>query len=147
MCDMIAAQMNQALPFTRHIGVSVTKIANGSGETELPQAPHTLNHVGSQHAGALFTLGETASGAAMTGAFAPVILNVVPLASGATIRYTKIAKGTVTASATTSEPGADLLARLEAEGVATFTVDVTLSDEAGDTVATMTVDWNVRKRS
>ena len=36
----------------------------------LPEADNLNNHVGSQHAGALFSAGEAASGGAFVGAFA-----------------------------------------------------------------------------
>ena len=106
-----------------------------------------MNHIGSQHAGALFTLGETASGRAMAGALAPLIVVVRPLASNARITYSRVAKGTITAHATTSRPGRDLLAEIRDAGRTAFAVDVTLHDESDAEVASMTVDWDVRSRS
>lgn len=47
----------------------------------------------------MFTLGEAASGAALAGAFAPVILQVRPVPAGAQITYVKIAKGRLFATA------------------------------------------------
>ena len=63
----------------------------------------------------------------------------------AEIAYTKVAEGTITAEAHTSEAGEALLARLEAEGRVQFGVDVTLRDEAGQQVATLTVAWHVSR--
>ncbi|MEM7729124.1 MAG: DUF4442 domain-containing protein [Pseudomonadota bacterium] len=146
MYDMIAQQMNASLPFVAHNGIRVTRIADGEGEAVFPQTGQSLNHIGTQHAGGLFTLGETASGAAMTGAFAPMILNVLPLAAEASIRYLAVAKGDITAMARVEGEPTDLRAAIEADGVARFPVKVTLADMDGATVAEMTVRWNVRKK-
>ena len=142
---MIKAQMSKSVPFARHAGVELQEIGDGTCRATLDQTESSVNHIGSQHAGALFTLGEAASGGAMAGALAPVILTVRPLASDARITYSRVAKGTITAHATTSRPGKDLLAEISDAGRTTFAVKVTLRDESDAEVATMTVDWSVRK--
>ncbi len=144
--ETIRAATASAVPFARHAGIEITRVANGEGSAQLAQTDTSVNHIGSQHAGALYTLGEAASGAAMSGAFATVMMSVRPVAAEARIAYKRVAKGLITANARTSEPGADLLATLHAEGKAAFDVDVTLTDESGDTVAEMTVRWDVRQR-
>jgi acyl-coenzyme A thioesterase PaaI-like protein len=47
--------------------------------------------LGTPHAGALFTLAETASGAAMAGGFAELILGLRPVAKESRIQYQKVA--------------------------------------------------------
>ena len=59
-----------------------------------------MNHVQSQHAGALFTAGEAASGAAFISAFAERMGDITPLAEKAEIAYLKIARGDITATGT-----------------------------------------------
>ena len=68
--DAIAKGMTQAVPFAGHLGLEITSIAEGEAVVRLPERPELTNHVGSQHAGALFTVAETASGAAFVAAFA-----------------------------------------------------------------------------
>src|SRR5258706_7795561 len=68
--ETIRAQMAAAVPFARHVGIELVEIVPGKGVATLDETATSVNHIGSQHAGALFTLGETASGAAMAGAFA-----------------------------------------------------------------------------
>lgn len=142
--DMIKAHMAEAIPFANHVGVELIKIADGSATAALDQRTETSNHIQTQHAGAMFTLGEAASGGALGGALAPVLLEVRPVAAGATISYVKIAKGRLTAHAKTDESGADLLARLKSDGKVAFGVDVDIRDGEDETVATMRVDWHVR---
>ena len=142
--DMIKAHMSQAIPFATHVGIELIEIGDGTATAALDQRTETSNHIKSQHAGAMFTLGEAASGAALGGALAPVLLEVRPVASGAQISYVKIAKGRLTATAHTSAPGAELLATLKEVGKVMFSVDVDIRDEAGDTVVSMQVDWHVK---
>jgi acyl-coenzyme A thioesterase PaaI-like protein len=146
MFDMIRAQMNQAVPFAAHAGVVLTSISPDRATAELAEAPTSLNHIGSQHAGALFTLGEAASGAAMAGVFAPVLLDVRPVASGANIRYSRVARGPIVARAQLSGEGSALLDTLAREGKVAFDVAVSLTDAQGQEVAGMTVSWRVSKR-
>ena len=143
--DMIRDQISKSVPFARHAGVVITSLADGQGKGRLEQTDTSINHIGSQHAGALFTLGEAASGAALAGAFASVLFSVRAVAGRADIAFTKVAKGRISATASTSEPGCDLLAVLQAEGRVAFDVAVSMTDEAGDEVAQMTVAWHVKK--
>jgi acyl-coenzyme A thioesterase PaaI-like protein len=142
---LIRAQLASTIPFARHVGVELVEIADGLAEAQLAQSPTSVNHIGSQHAGALFTLGEAASGAAMAGAFASQILAIRPVAGLAEIQYTRIAKGVVTATARLAEAADNVRSRLEADGKAAFDVNVSLSDEAGEEVAKMKVTWHVKK--
>ena len=141
--DAVRAQLDSGVPFAKHAGVTLMMLEDGHAIAELPQTDASINHIQTQHAGAMFTLGEAASGAALAGAFLPVLMSVRPVAAGARIAYERIARGTITAEARTSEPGEALRAKLEADGKAVFDVDVTLRDEADRTVATMTVAWHV----
>ncbi|WP_299145594.1 DUF4442 domain-containing protein [uncultured Tateyamaria sp.] len=143
--EMIRTQLAQAVPFANHVGVELIEVGDGVGVAALDQRSETSNHIQSQHAGAMFTLGEAASGAALAGAFGPMIFQVRPVASGATISYVKVAKGRLEAHASTGRAGADLLAELEEVGKIAFDIQVDIRDADGDTVVTMTVGWHVRK--
>jgi uncharacterized protein (TIGR00369 family) len=142
--DAIAQGMTQAVPFAGHLGLEITSVSEGEAVVRLPQRPELTNHVGSQHAGALFTVAETASGAAFVGAFAERLGEVTPLARSAEVSYTKIAKGPIEATAKLGVPAADALATLDAEGKVEFPCEVELTDSSGTQVATATVHWHVR---
>src|SRR6187455_145467 len=96
--DAIAKGLTMAVPFAGHVGLEITEVSAGEATVVLPQRAELNNHVGSQHAGALFTAAETASGAAFVGAFALRMGDVVPLAKSAEIAYEKIANGPITAT-------------------------------------------------
>jgi acyl-coenzyme A thioesterase PaaI-like protein len=142
--DAIAQGMSQAVPFAKYLGIEVTKVAPGEAIALLPERPELTNHVSSQHAGALFTAAETASGAAFVGAFAERMGDVTPLARSAEISYEKIAHGPIEAHATLGVPAEEALATLDADGKVVFPCQIELTDAEGQQVATATVQWHVR---
>jgi uncharacterized protein (TIGR00369 family) len=142
--EAIAKGMAMAVPYIGHMGIEVTEMSEGAATTVLPDRPELHSHVGSQHAGALFGVAETASGAAFVGAFAARMEDVMPLARSAEISYVKVARGQIEAKAKLTVPAAEALATLDEAGRVDFSVEVELTDGDGDVVATATVDWNVR---
>lgn len=142
--DLIAKGMSQAVPFVGYLGVEVVSIGEGEATAILPDRGELFNHVGSQHAGALFTVAETASGAAFVGAFAERMGDLTPLARSAEISYEKIAAGEITARATLGTDAAEALATLDAEGKVEFRCEVEMTDKDGQPVARASVDWHVR---
>src|SRR5215210_3504369 len=133
--EAVRAGLAQAIPFNGHVGLDIAEVADGRGVVVLPEEDHLHNHVGSQHAGALFSAGEAASGAAFVGAFAEHMGNITPLARTADISYLKLAKGPITATGTLPDAKDSLLSRLEAEGKVEFPVQVELTDAQGTKVA------------
>jgi len=142
--DLIAKGMTQAVPFAGHLGLEIVEISEGEATVRLPDRPELLNHVGSQHAGSLFTAAETASGAAFVGAFAARMADITPLARSAEIAYEKIAKGEITARAKLGIPADKALATLDVDGKVEFPCEVELSDSDGNVVAAANVRWHVR---
>ena len=145
--DAVSAGLNQAIPFNRHVGLVVEEVAPGRGVVTLPDGEHLHNHVGSQHAGGLFSAGEAASGGAFLGAFAEHLGGLTPLAKSASIDYRKIARGPITAVGTLDADVEALLGAIEADGRVEFPVDVEMTDGDGNVVATMTVHWHVRRNA
>jgi acyl-coenzyme A thioesterase PaaI-like protein len=145
--DAVRAGLEQAIPFNKHLGLEVVGVTDGSGSVRLPDDPNLLNHVGSQHAGALFSAAEAASGAAFVGAFLERMGEITPLAKSASIDYRKIAKGPIVATGTLGEDKATLLGRLDADGRVEFTIDVSLRDAEDVEVATTTVNWHIHKNA
>jgi len=145
--EAVRQGLEQAIPYNRYLGLEVGEVGDGRGVVRLPADERLHNHVGSQHAGALFSAGEAASGAAFVGAFAERMGEITPLARTAEISYLKLARGAITATGTLGEGKDALLARLESDGKVEFPVEVELSDAEGNTVASMTVNWHVRRNA
>lgn len=141
--DMIKVQLSTIVPFQNFVGAELLTVADGHATARLNPRDEVTNHIKTIHAGAMFTLGEAASGAAMAGALAPVILQMRPVAATANIAFKKIAKGPLVATAKTSRTGADLMQVITDEGKVTFDVVVDITDTSGETVVEMTVNWHV----
>jgi acyl-coenzyme A thioesterase PaaI-like protein len=144
----VAAGMLAAVPFARTLGVEFVDVApDGAGwraVVRLPDAPAHQNHVGGPHAGAMFTLGETASGAVVLAAFGHLLDRATPLAVTAEIGYRRLAMGDVLATAVLHRPPAEIIAELDAGGRPEFPVPVEISTADGTVTARMTVVWTLR---
>ncbi|MCP5205206.1 MAG: YiiD C-terminal domain-containing protein [Pseudomonadales bacterium] len=144
--EFIRDSLNGMVPFATHCGVEVTEVTAEGGRAELTPSVEIENHLGTLHAGALFTLGEAASGAAMSGVFADMILGVIPVAAAAEISFFKPARGRIRAHARVNQNSGGLLDAIRSDGVARFKVDVTLCDEDDLEVARLVVDWHVSNK-
>ncbi|MBF9130197.1 DUF4442 domain-containing protein [Plantactinospora sp. S1510] len=147
----IAAGLLGSVPFARTLGfelVEVTPDETGGvrAVVRLPDSPPTYNHVGGPHAGALFTLGETASGAVVLGTFGQLFDRAVPLAAQAEIRYRRLAMGAVRATARLGRPAGEVLAEFEAGSRPEFPVSVEIGTEDGEVTTEMTVRWTLKRR-
>ena len=83
----------------------------------IPDRVEVHNHVGGPHAGAIFSLGETAAATLLVRRFGDWLATHVPLAVGGTIRWTKLARSAVTADARMQRPAEDVVAELAAGSV------------------------------
>lgn len=141
--DALKSQLSAVVPFASYVGVTLEEIAEGRATATLEQSHNTSNHIATMHAGALFTLAEAASGAAMVGMFLERLAALRPVAAGSNIAYARPAKGTITAKAAVDGDKAALFAALDAEGKVRFPVTITMEDSEGREVARMSVDWHL----
>ena len=144
--DRIKQQMMDTLPFVRLLGISIDDIGAGTSKVSMPDDPKLHNHLGTQHAGALFTLAETASGAAMAGGFAELILGLRPVAKESRIHYQKLARGATRAEGRVPGDLAALKAQLAQDGKVAFPVAVDIFDSEGTLAAQVTVDWYLSQK-
>lgn len=142
--DAVAAGMLAAVPFARTLGLEFESASAGYAVVTLPDAPEVHNHVGGPHAGALFALGETASGAVVLATFGDLLDRAVPLAVRAEIAYRSIAYGPVRAVARLDRPAADVVAELDAGDRPEFPVTIDIGTPDGALTAEMTVIWTLR---
>lgn len=144
LLQLVRDGMADTVPFARHTGIALDEVADGSAVASLPASAEILNHVATVHAGALFTLAETASGAAMAGALAPSLFEVRPIVSTASIDYTRPATAPLTAVATLARPGHELRATLATDGRVSFEADVVVTDAGARDVARFRATWVVK---
>jgi acyl-coenzyme A thioesterase PaaI-like protein len=144
----VGAGLLASVPFARTVGIEFLSARAGDEEVTvtvaLPDSPHVHNHVGGPHAGALYTLGETASGAVVLVAFGSVLDRATPLAVRAEIAYRKLAMGTVTATARLRRPATEVLAELAGGGRPEFDVQIDIVRADGAVAAEMAITWTLR---
>jgi acyl-coenzyme A thioesterase PaaI-like protein len=129
----LVAQMPMAVPMVGTLGIEFLELDPQRVVLRLPDQPAYRNHIGGPHAGAMFTLAETATGAIVLGNFGSHLDRAVPLAVDATIRYKKIAMGPIYAEALMHDTPESILARLDAGERPEWRIEVTLATE----------DWTV----
>jgi acyl-coenzyme A thioesterase PaaI-like protein len=135
-----------AVPFNAHVGLEIREVGPGYAIVRLPDDERLRNHVGSQHASGLFSAAEAASGGAFMAGFGERLAELRPLTTRAEIAYAKLATGPIDARAELPDTDA-LLATLDADGRVVFDVPVTLTNADGETVATATVVWHLRRNA
>ncbi len=92
------------VPMVRTLNLEYLETSPERAVLALPDQSEYRNHVGGPHAGAMFTLGESASGAIVLAAFGDQLSRAVPLPVNAEIAFKKIALGPVRATATLGRP-------------------------------------------
>jgi acyl-coenzyme A thioesterase PaaI-like protein len=143
--DAIRELMPTVVPFVKTLGLQYLELAEGRAVLRLSDDPAFHNHVGGPHAGAIFTLAESASGAVVIGSFEDLLPTVTPLAASAQIAYTKFQQGPVTAEAVLGRPAAEVRAELAETGrTVQFPVTVTMRDTDGNETSAMTISWALR---
>ncbi|MDT3399423.1 DUF4442 domain-containing protein [Streptomyces sp. B1866] len=136
------------VPMVRTLNLEFVETQAERAVLRMPDQVDFHNHVGGPHAGALFTLAESASGAVVLGAFGDYLSRAVPLTVRAEISYKKLAKGPVLATAELERPAAEVVAELEAGERPEFGVRVTITrEDDGAVTGEMAIVWTLRPHS
>ena len=134
--------VEQMIPFVKKVGVVTEELGSTKVRLKLPHDASNLNPMGILHAGATFTLAETAAAALCVMALPGVMF----IGKGVDIRFRRPGKGDVFAVAQLTPVDAqralDAAAR-DGKTDAPITVDIT--DAAGEPVASAVVTMSVRK--
>lgn len=143
--EMIRDHMDKSVPFATVTGVELVEVSPERGVARLAKRPEVENHIQTMHAGAMFTLGEAASGAALGGVLGDQLLAARPVAADASIKYLKTGKTDLTATATANSDAETIRKELEEAGKVVFDINVAITDAEDVTVAEMVVNWHVKK--
>lgn len=140
--EYLRAVSQDMVPFGRHVGTLITEVGPEQAVVEIPAVDHARNHMGTVHAGALFTAADIAGAAAFVGAAAARLYTVERLVlRGGTASYRKPAVGRIRAIATVDQReladivGAERSERFELGGKAL------LRDDNDVVVAKFTFDY------
>ncbi|MEU6544944.1 DUF4442 domain-containing protein [Streptomyces sp. NPDC046859] len=132
------------VPMARTLHLEFVEITPERAVVVLPDQSAFHNHVGGPHAGAMFTLGESAGGAIVLSAFGDQLARAVPLAVSAEISYRRLAMGAVTATATLGRPAAEVVAQLDAGERPEFPVIIEIRRADGAVTGEMRAIWTLR---
>ncbi|AEM83148.1 DUF4442 domain-containing protein [Streptomyces violaceusniger] len=143
----IGETLAATVPMVRTLNLEFLEASPERAVLRLPDQADFHNHVGGPHAGAMFTLAESASGAIVLAAFGDQLGRAVPLAVRAEIGYKKLAKGPVTATATLGRTAAEVVAELDAGERPEFPVNIAITREDGAVTGEMSIVWTLRPQS
>lgn len=143
--DAIGKVLEEVTPANRHLGVTYQQVGPEQVVCLLADDERLRNHVGSQHAAAIFAVAEAAAGGAFVASFGPRMAAINFVARAAEISYTKIARGPLEATARLELSPESILAEVDEQGKTRAAVEVTVSNEEGEQVAEMRVTYSVRR--
>ncbi len=140
----LAQLLTSIVPFVKTVGVAIDDITPGACTAHLPDRKDVQNHLGTLHAGAAYTLGETASGGVVLSLFGDLVPKGGFIAlKSATVRHLKAAVGETQAKARVEGDAKAIRGSYDAGGKVDFDVAVQLT--VGEVVTTELVyTWAVR---
>lgn len=143
----IGQLLDSTVPMAHTLNLVYLETTPERAVLQLPDQPAYHNHVGGPHAGAMFTLAESASGCIVLAAFGDQLSRAVPLVASTEVSYKKLAMGDVTATATLGRPAAEIVADLDAGRRPEFPVNVEITRADGAVTGVVTVVWTLRPNS
>jgi len=142
--DAVRTSFPKAVPMVATLNLEFLELDANRAVMRLPDQQPFHNHVSGPHAGAMFTLGESASGALVLANFGERLADATPLAVSSSIRYKKLAMGPVTATATMTKPGEQVLAELDAGQRPEFGVEIEIATDDGTLTGEMSIVWTLK---
>lgn len=133
------------IPFLRDMGIKVIEMETGRVKLQLPHNSSNLNYIGTCHAGAIFTFGETAGGALAGVAFD--IKKYYFVVKEANIKYIKPVTGAINCEISLGLPEKERITKeIEEKGKSSWLVSFSLNNEKNEAVAEMSINYVLKKR-
>ncbi|MEV3930583.1 MULTISPECIES: DUF4442 domain-containing protein [unclassified Streptomyces] len=136
--------LSASVPMVRTLGIEYLETTAERAVLSLPDRAEYHNHLGGPHAGAMFTLAESASGAIVVAAFGDQMTRAVPLPVTTEMAFKKVAMGELTATAVLGRPVAEVVAELDEGKRPEFPVAVEIRRADGAVTSEMSVVWTLR---
>jgi len=137
--------VEQLIPFVKKTGVVTDELSATKVRLKLPHDPTNLNPMGILHAGATFTLAETAAAALCVMAFSQ---RAMFIGKRVDIQFKRPGKGDVIATAQMTPVDAQkILDGVATTGKIDAPIQVDVVDGTGEPVAQATVTMSVRRMS
>lgn len=133
------------VPFNRHLDI---KMANDHAEYLLTMdaKPNHLNHLGTIHASALFSLAEASGGEFLLQSFGDISHQVIPVVRKAEVRFRRPARGRIKSKAGFSgQEKEEVLDELLNNDRAFINVKADLYDEDDTMVFSSIFEWYIQR--
>lgn len=140
----IGQLMQSMVPWVKTAGIEFLEASPTRITVELPDEEQYRNHVGGPHAAMMFGAAETASGALMITAFAEQLGSATPLVVRGEIKYSKLALGTLRATAELGRDAAEVIAELATGARPEIPIQVTISNADGQQTGQLDVLWTLK---
>ena len=135
--------MQEVIPFNRPHRISVLELSAMGCKVFLPDRRRNRNHLGTMHACAIATAAEYVSGLNVVEAYDMSEFRLIM--SKIEVDYIRRPNGSCIAESSLSKSDLSLISkRLDAEGVAKFSMLSTVIDSKNETVAKATIHWQVK---
>ena len=150
LTKLIDQNSRATIPLVATLGIVIEEVTLDpiKAVAFLPDRPEQRNHVGGPHAGAIFTMAETASGAVVQALFSDLFTVATPLIMNGEITYRALALGDMRGIASLRGGTNDLerVRREVREGLRPeFFIDVEIVSGTGITGALLT-HWTLKPR-
>ena len=146
----IDANLQATVPLVATLGIVIEEVTLDpiAALAFLPDRPEQRNHVGGPHAGAIFTMAETASGAVLQALFSDLFGIATPLIMNGEMSYRALALGDIRGQATL-RGGVSEVDRVRDELAAglrpEFFIDVEISSATGVT-GMLKTHWTLKPK-
>lgn len=142
--DALRRLLEEAVPFLKRIGFVIKSLGEDGVRLELPWRNDNANHVGTAHAGVIFTVGETAGGALVSTAFD--LGRYVLVVRGAKISYRRPVKGLLTCTGKLDPEAVKAASeRAQRDGKTTMPIRLELFNEKDELAAEMELEYHLRR--
>ena len=143
--EQIGALMHQVVPMVATLGLDYVSVTADEAVVVLRDQPGYRNHVGGPHAGAMFTVAESATGAVAIAAFGDLLDRAVLLPMTATIDFLAIAKGDLTATARIDADITSARASFEAGERPEFDIVASITSAEGVQTGRLRARWTLKR--
>ena len=136
--------MPTLVPMVGTLSLEFLKLDETTAVVRLPDQPEYHNHIGGPHAGAMFTLGESASGALGAGQFRRSSGARDTTGGRGQHRLQEGGDGAGRGNGGADQAGAEILAEVESGTRPEFRVDITIATDEGTVTGQMYVVWTLK---
>ncbi len=137
--------IEEKIPFLMGFGLNLENLEKNRAKLSLKYNEKNLNHIGTLHAGALFTFGETCGGVVVGSSVD--LSRYVLVTKDATIKYIKPAITNISCEVIIPQEESErAIKEIEEKGRTDFSVSLRIVNDTGETVAEMDINYVLKKR-